>query len=114
MIAMILHNGTRQFGKTELICLIGTSIAIIVWWRLGPRFATAFGAFVMFCAGIPSMIIAVDSPDPRSWWMWLICSASGFLTLWTAGKIEIRKTESWAFAGASAIFNLVMLVLVLL
>ena len=113
VVIAIFRNGYFHFGLTEAVCLGGTVGAVYVWRKIGPGWATLFGAVVMDAAGIPCLLDSLAQPDWRTFWLWGTCAFSGILTVCLIEDFSIRKPEQWAFAGLSAIFNIAMTIIVL-
>ena len=107
---ILLTKGVWHWSNVETISAIGATIAIVCWWKLGPRSAVVASVLAMTIAGIPAMHDAWILPDPSGWWLWGGVALSSILSFYgaKAWTIEERFLPSVSF-----IFNIAMTILVL-
>ena len=110
VMAILFSKGLWIFGTVELIATIGCVFAMMLWFKLGPKWAIIAATIAMVVAGIPALFDIIRTPNPQSWWMWLGCSLAGLLTAIGAKswKIEDRFMPTTSF-----VYNFFMFVLVL-
>ncbi len=67
---ILLGKGTWHWGFVETISGVGTTVAVICWWSLGPKSAIVACLAAMVIAAVPAMYDAWLDPHPASWWLW--------------------------------------------
>lgn len=107
---ILLTRGVWGWGVVETISAIGATIAIVCWWKLGPKSAIVASVLAMTIAGIPAMHDAWVLPDPSSWWLWGGVAFSALLSCYGAKKWTV---EECFLPSASFAFNIAMTILVL-
>ncbi len=111
VVIILFSKGLWIFGVVEILATIGSVIAMILWFALGPKWAIVSATVAMVVAGIPALFDIIQTPNPQSWWLWFGCSLAGLLTAIGAKswKIEDRFMPTTSF-----VYNFFMFVLVLI
>ncbi|MFO0718847.1 MAG: hypothetical protein U0522_02380 [Candidatus Paceibacterota bacterium] len=107
---ILLGKGTWHWGLVEMISAIGMAVAVICWWRSGPKLAIVACMTAMTIAAFPAMYDAWLKPNSESWWLWAGVAFSCVLSCYGAKKwtIEERLIPCGCF-----VLNTTMTVLVL-
>lgn len=87
---MVLTNGTWQWSVVETAASVGAGLAIIAWWRAGPKWAVVMGNAAMSIAAIPTVVDAWVSPTPASGWMWTTTAVCSLVAIAAARKWTIE------------------------
>lgn len=107
---MLIAKGAWHWGLVESISTLGSLLAILVWWRVGPRGAVIAATMTAVIAGIPTVYDAWLSPNPASWWLWTVTTVTGAISIATARSWTIEDrffpVVSTAFQGLMAILVL--------
>lgn len=107
---VVLFGGSWHIGIVEIACLVGAAISAIVWKFAGPRYAIIALLVAMNVAGMPTLVDAIQNPDPRSWWLWAGFTISCALSFFAQNKWTI---EDRLYPGVQFFFNLLMFLLVI-
>ncbi len=106
---MIYRNGKWQWTLVETVCLAGTIIGIIGWWRLGALFGVvAFGA-AMSVASIPILVSNYHNPQTWEWWLWVGGGVSATIGLYLTRPLTLQNIGQWLFVAVSAVVTALML-----
>lgn len=113
VVAMIFRNGEWVWTNVETIAFIGTAVALVCWWRLGPSAGVvAFGA-ALAIASVPIVIGTYHNPQPWEWWMWVGSGVSSTIGLYLTRPWSLENIADWLFVAISAVVgNLILLLLV--
>ena len=108
--AVLLWKGVWQWGMVETVSVVGVGLSLLLWKKLGPKWAIIMGVAAMNIAGWPAIYDAYINPNPLSWWMWFSVGIAAILTSIAAEKWSI---EDRLFPVEAIFFNMIMFSLVI-
>lgn len=109
VVGMILRNGKWEWGFVETACAVGSTLALIGWWRGGPVVATVMASATMLVAGVPLFVANYHEPQTWEWWLWAAAGTSALLSLYLSRPLRLANISDWMFAATSAGYSFAVL-----
>jgi hypothetical protein len=109
--AMIYNNGKWEWGIVETVCLVGTVVALIGWYRSGELFAVVAFNTAMCIASIPILVSNYHDPQTWEWWLWVGSFVSATIGLYLTYPWRLSNIKSWLFVAVSEVVTISMLIL---
>jgi len=112
VVSVLLVKGDWTWGWVETIAVIGVSVSLLAWWKIGPTAGVVASTIATDIAGLPAMHDAILLPsDPSSAWMWGIIAISAICVLISTEKWTIKDR---LYPLSTLIYNALMFVFTIL
>lgn len=104
-------KGDKSFEKLDIICFIGATISLLVWWFMdSPSLAVLVLIVTEVIGTVPTVVHSWKKPQEEAWSSYLITFIGAFCMLLTVSKWEITE---FAYPLEFAFSNLLIAIILL-